>query len=281
MMQNDPPHDFPQLLRIERARLVTMLDALSKEDWSLPTPCPGWDVLALVHHLVGDDLATIAMHRDQHVGTPAPAMSDEAAFVDWLDRLQDDWVHAARRLSPRLAIELLDWLGDQVADTFATEDPEALTATVTWASDQPVPAWVDHARELTERWIHRQQLREALGRPTELDQDLAWPVLDTMRWAYPYRLDDAPPGSGAVEIRITQPFHRTWQLVRRGDTWLFDDEGTTPPAATMTMTGEQAWRLLSNNYRTVDHGPIELHGEPALLEILIRTRAIIGTPKAP
>jgi hypothetical protein len=41
------------------------------------------------------------------------------------------------------------------------------TAQVSWAGTSPVPVWLDQARELSERWIHRQQLLQALGRPSE------------------------------------------------------------------------------------------------------------------
>ncbi len=275
----DPPCDFAQLVRLERARLLDMLRPLEVEDWRRATPCPGWDVLGLVNHLVGGDLSVIARQRDHHHGTPAPDGIDEATFIDWLDNLQLEWVRAARRISPRLAVELIDWLGDQVADTFAADDPRSCTARVSWASDSPVPVWLDQARELTERWVHRQQLREAVGRPTDLDEDLAGPVLDALRWAYPYRLAAAVVSDGCVAIEIAEPFHRTWRLARRDDGWVFVEEADAPFTAVLSMTAEQAWRLLTNNYDPRAHGPIRTSGDPALIEILLRTRAIIGAPR--
>ena len=106
----------------------------------------------------------------------------------WLDEMQAEWVGVSRRLSPRLITDLLQWTGPQIADTFRREDPRARTASVSWAGPGPVPAWLDQARELSEYWIHRQQLRQGLGRPSDLRADLAGPVLDGLRWAYPYRL---------------------------------------------------------------------------------------------
>ena len=53
---------------------------------------------------------------------------------------------------------------------------------------------LDQARELSEYWIHRQQLLQGLGRPSDLRADLAGPVLDGLRWAYPYRLAQALRG---------------------------------------------------------------------------------------
>jgi uncharacterized protein (TIGR03083 family) len=275
----DPPCDYSQLFRVERARLLDMLRSLSAEDWQRATPCPGWDVLGLVNHLVGDDLGVIAWQRDHHHGAPAPDAADEATFIDWLDDLQMEWVRAARRISPRLAIELLDWLGEPVADTFAGQDPRSCTARVSWASDSPVPIWLDQARELTERWIHRQQLHDAVGRPTDLDADLAGPVLDALRWAYPYRLGAADVPDSRVDIEIAEPFRRTWLLTNRDGEWVFIDQADAPAAAALSMTAEHAWRLLTNNYDAEAHGPLRTSGDPALIDVLLRTRAIIGAPK--
>ena len=275
----DAPCDFSQLVRVERARLLDMLRSLSAEDWQRATPCPGWDVLGLVNHLIGDDLSVIAWQRDHHHGTPAPEAADEAQFIHWLDNLQTEWVHAARRISPRLAVELLDWLGNPVADTFAAQDPRSWTAHVSWASDLPVPIWLDQARELTERWIHRQQLNEAVGRPTDLDEDLAGPVLDALRWAYPYRLGAAGVSDDRVDIEIAEPLHRVWRLTNRSGGWGFTDQADAPASAALVMTAEQAWRLLTNNYSAEAHGPLRSSGDPAVIDVLLKTRAIIGAPK--
>jgi uncharacterized protein (TIGR03083 family) len=181
-----PPRDFAPLFHIERTRLSELLGSLGASDWGRPSPCPGWTVLGLAAHLVGCDLSLLAGQRDGHHGTPAPGGLSEDAFISWLDELQAEWVHAARRLSARLVVELLDWTGPQVVEMLGAQDPSASTAHVSWASTGRVPAWLDHARELSERWIHRQQILQAVGSPSDLRQDLAEPVLDGLRWAYPF-----------------------------------------------------------------------------------------------
>jgi hypothetical protein len=47
----------------------------------------------------------------------------------------------------------------------------------------------------------------------------------------------------------------------------------------MDLSMEQAWRLLTNNYRHDEHGHIHTTGDAEILQALTRTRAIIGTPK--
>lgn len=258
-----------------------MLNALTTNDWQRATPCPGWDVLGLVNHLIGDDLSVIAWQRDGHHGTPAPAGGDEASFVEWLDELQIEWVHAARRISPRLAVELLEWLGGAVADTFQAQPVESMSARVSWASDEVVPVWLDQARKVTERWIHRQQLREAVGRSSDLAEDLAGRVLDSLRWAYPYRLDALGTSAGVVRIEVSEPFDRHWILTPEAGTFVFagDDVEVGPASAVLSMSVDQAWRLLTNNYDPNAHGALHSEGDRRAIDVLLRTRAIIGTPK--
>jgi hypothetical protein len=209
-----------------------------------------------------------------------PEGLSEQEFISWLDELQTEWVHAARRLSPHLVTDLLEWTDSQVVDIVNAEDPSAPSARVSWASTHLVPVWLDHARELSERWIHRQQLLDAVGRPSDLRQDLADPVLDGLRWACPFRLDSHQrPGGANVEIRVAGPeVTCRWNLASDGTNWHFRPAIDGPLVAQMQLTTEQAWRLLSNNFDETRHGEVHATGDAEIIETLIRTRAIIGTP---
>jgi uncharacterized protein (TIGR03083 family) len=276
-----PPRDFGPLFEVERARLLDLVGALGPADWAKPSPCPGWSVLGLAAHLLGDDFGLLAAQRDGHLGTPAPAGLSGQEFIRWLDEMQVEWVHAARRLSPRLVTDLLGWTGSQVVDLVRSQDPSAVTATVSWAHSEPVPVWLDQARELSERWIHRQQILQAVDRPSDLRPDLAEPVLDGLRWAYPFRLrPHRRPAGSTVCITVTGPEVRArWTLVSDSSSWQFRPDTGRPIVAELRMTDEQAWRLLSNNFRETLDGDLEMSGEPDIVETLRRTRAIIGTPK--
>lgn len=46
------------------------------------------------------------------------------------------------------------------------------------------------------------------------------------------------------------------------------------------MIGGRNWRLLSNDLRPEDGG-VEAAGDPELIDVLLRTRAIIATPGPP
>jgi uncharacterized protein (TIGR03083 family) len=277
----DAPRAFAPLLVLERARLLRLLRSLGPEEWDRPTRCPGWSVLGLSAHLLGDDLAWLSAHRDAHHGTPTPAGLDEPGFIGWLDELQLEWVHAARRLSPRVVVDLLAWTDGHVAAAVGEQDPSALTASVSWASAGAVPLWLDHARELSERWIHRQQILEAIGQPSDLRPDLAEPVLDALRWAYPFRLTahHRPKGT-TIGIGVTGPeVELGWSLVTDGETWRFVSVPEDEPETHLAVTTEQAWRLLTNNYDEDVHGAPVMSGDGDIIRTLLLTRAIVGTPK--
>jgi uncharacterized protein (TIGR03083 family) len=280
-------HDHVALLRAERAALLDLLATLRPSDWDRPTACPGWSVLDLCGHLLGDDLSGIARHRDGHFGTPPPAGVDDGGFADWLDGLNDEWVAAMRRLSPRLVCELLADTGRQLADAFADQDPSARTAHVSWASDEPVPLWLDHARELTERWVHQQQVRQAVNRPTWLEAGVTSVVLDCLRWAYPKGLRHCRrPAGTAVAIHVVDLDGTDWRLVSHGGPdvgdWRYELPGpkSPAPAAEANLTVDQAWRSLTNNLTAAERAALPLSGDTELVAALAATRAIIARPDA-
>jgi uncharacterized protein (TIGR03083 family) len=279
--RSDTSVTLSSLFRLERARLLEVLGSLERSDWLRPTRCPGWSVHGLSLHLLGDDLSLLSSQRDEHHGTPAPASLDEAAFINWLDALQIEWVHAARRLSSRVVVEMLQWLDAPIADTIGARDPFVADGQVSWASEHPVPRWLDQTRELSERWIHRQQVLEAVGRPVDLNEDLARPVLDGLRWAYPFRLGCVlrPPGT-TVTVDVTGPEVVTaWTLVSDGTQWQFSTGSESGTVAAIEASTDQTWRLLTNNLEPSQHGMPTTLGDNEITDVLLRTRAIIGIPK--
>jgi hypothetical protein len=70
-----------------------------------------------------------------------------------------------------------------------------------------------------------------------------------------------------------------WTLTSDGDAWRFTSPSDGPPAARLQMSTDQAWRLLSNNLDVDLHGAPTASGDSEIVAVLLRTRAIIGTPK--
>jgi uncharacterized protein (TIGR03083 family) len=276
---DDPPGDIANLFALERSRLLELLATTGKSDWHKPSPCPEWTVLGVCCHLLGDDLSALARFRDQHYGTIPPEGLNEVGYIQWIDALQIEWVWATRRLSPELVVELLTWTAPQLIELLAGQDSRSRTAHVSWAGQGPVPLWLHQVRELSEYWIHRQQLLQALGRPSDLRPDLTEPILGGLRWAYPHRLNHVPAQSGdTVSIVISGPVQATWHIVSDARVWDFRPEPGGRSMAGMALNTEQAWRLLTNNLSTTDQANLDLTGDQRIVDVLRRTRAIIGSP---
>ena len=104
-------------------------------------------------------------------------------------------------------------------------------------------------------------------------------MLDGLRWAYPYRLAQAlaQPGD-TVTISVTGPVSQTWHLVADATGWEFGDVPGPRVAASLAMSTEQAWRLLTSNMSAAGRADLAVSGDDTITAILLRTRAIIGTP---
>src|SRR5438132_929584 len=177
----------------ERRALLELLQHLEPDAWQRPTGGGTWTVKDVAAHLVADDLGRLSAQRDEH-RERQPA---ELTLKEWIDRRNDDWVRATRRLSPRVIQSLLGWSGGETQAMFESLDPMAMGRPVSWAGPDPAPVWLDLARELTERWHHQQQIREATGRPLLDDDELLRATLATFAWSLPVAFRDvaAPQGT--------------------------------------------------------------------------------------
>ncbi|MDP1792588.1 MAG: maleylpyruvate isomerase N-terminal domain-containing protein [Acidimicrobiales bacterium] len=277
---SEPPvSPIAPLFELERTRLLELLNDLGDDDWQRPTSCPGWTVLDLVAHLLGDDVGLISRKRDNYSGVFPDDNISEDGFIDWLDDFQISWVRAARRASPRLVTELLEWTAPRLVSMFDAQDLTARSAHVTWAGPDLAPVWLDQLRELSEYWIHRQQILEAVDRPIDLDAVLLRPILLGLRWAWPYRLSLADADvQGAIQIRIGDPIGEQWTLTGRNGDWQFTDDSADDVIVHASLTADQAWRMLTSNLRE-PFEQLDISGDPRIVDVLRNTRAIIGHPK--
>lgn len=252
--------------------LVALLRGLTPEEWNAPTVCSGWSVKDVAAHLLDTALRRLSSHRDGH-HMPANVNGGLVQLVNFMNR---EWVSTARRLSPEVLTDMLDRYGRQMADFFMTLDPHAPAQwAVSWAGDETSPMWFDIARELTERWHHQQQIRDAVGRPPLYQSRFFTPVIDTFMRALPftYRSVEAAAGTSlAFEIGDVG----TWFL-HRGTAWTLSRESNGTPAATVSMSGATAWRLFTKGIsREVAKTRVEIRGAREYGEPVFSTLAIIG-----
>jgi hypothetical protein len=264
------PWDPRPLLAEERADLLVLLDVLGADDWAAATESGHWRVKDVALHLLDDDLGWLSRGRDHDLSGLLPTDGDYRDFVRSLDAKNERWVVAAAGLSPRVIVDLLAWSGREVDAFYATIDLDE-GADVIWASADDVPRWFDLARDLTERWVHQQHIRDAVGRPGDHARFLPH-VLRTFVWAYPHQYAaEAPPGT---EVAIDLGAGGVWRLTRAGGAWELDEGATAAPAASLSIAATDAWRLLTG--LPVQPDRVRTQGPTSLTEPLRAVRGIIA-----
>jgi uncharacterized protein (TIGR03083 family) len=220
-----------------------LLDGLSEDDWRAATPLPGWDVKAVVSHMIGTEsfLAGIAAPQpDIDVSALEHVRNDIGA-------LNECWV---RHLSGESGAEVLARFRDITADR-----RKALTGMSNdeWNAVMPTPVGPEtYGRFMRVRtfdcWMHEQDIREALSRPSS-DDDLVGPasqlsldeIASTMGYVVGKR-GKAPDGS-RILFELTGPVARDLRVSVDGRAQLVDDFGGQEPTATIRLDGVQFTRL--------------------------------------
>ncbi len=220
-----------------------LLDGLTEADWQAASPLPGWDVKALVAHIIGTEsfLAGVA--------APQPDID-----VSALEHVRNDigvmnecWV---RHLSAEAGADVLarfrDITNDRRKALTSMSDEE-------WDAVTPTPVGPEsYGRFMRVRvfdcWMHEQDIREALSRPssddalrgsaTKLSLD---EIASTMGYVVGKR-GKAPDGS-RILFELTGPVARQIRVSMDGRAQLVDDFGGREPTATIRLDGLQFTRL--------------------------------------
>jgi len=234
------------LFPILEGKLIEVLRCLRHDDWMRPTLAKHWTVKDVASHLLDGNLKRLSIQRDGFFGLQAPPHGGYEAFIAFINRNNAEWVQSARRLSPRVLIDLIEITSKEVYELFRGLDPNAPALWgVSWAGEETSANWFDIAREYTERWHHQQQIRVAVNRPGISSRELYFPVLDTFMRGMPHAFRSVEAREGTVvEIQITGEAGGSWFVERASSSWRVADQ--MPSAdATLKMDQELAWRVFT------------------------------------
>ncbi len=228
--------------------LMSLLRSLSPQDWSAPTVAAGWSVKDMAAHLLDTDIRRLSMGRDRlpPLQPPTP-IENQRDLVEFLDLLNAQWITAARRFSPRLLIDFHALIGPQLAEQMEALDPFSPTGTgVGWAGEVRSFVWFDTAREYTEKWLHQQQIREAVDAPGLVTRQWLHPTLDTFVRGLPYLYRGvAAPNGATVTLIIEGDAGAAWTLMRSAEGWRLYAGSDPRAGATVRMEQDTAWRIFS------------------------------------
>ncbi|MEV0234009.1 maleylpyruvate isomerase family mycothiol-dependent enzyme [Nonomuraea sp. NPDC050786] len=271
-----PAVDVRPLFPRERQAMLDLLGALSPADWARATVCPGWDVHDVAAHVLNDYMRRLSGARDGHAGA---VFADDETLPAYLSRTNEEFVRAARQLSPRLLVELLEQLGPQLDAVWAAYDLEAPAGlNVSWAAtDVDSPGWLDVGREYTEFWVHQQQVRNAVARPGATEPELMAPVLDIFARALPFtlRAHDRPEGTVA-DLEVLGPAGGRWSAAWRAGRWRMEAPGGEA-AAHVSMEQDTFWRLATRGIGVAEaRARVKASGDPELTAAMTTLLAVVA-----
>jgi len=233
---------FPPLSQ----ELITLLRSLAYDDWDRPTVCEGWSVKDITAHLLGGNLGRLGDKNEKSSRAEDAAPTFEE-LVSLIDRSNAEWVRAARRIGRKVLIEFLDQTDQQLYQVFKMLPlNERASVSVSWAGEIQSPNWFDIAREYTEKWLHQQHIREAVGQPVLDGRQWLYPVLDTFMRALPYtyRFINAAEGT-LISFMLVGEAGGDWSLLRQNGKWRLFSGASAKANSFVSMDQDTAWRLFT------------------------------------
>jgi uncharacterized protein (TIGR03083 family) len=258
-------------------KLIRLLKSLSPEDWQKPTLAKLWTVKDVAAHLLDGNLRTLALSQN-YMGDPPSEIQSYRDLVDYLNRLNADWVRAMKRVSPNTLIELLEVTQQPVIDYYHSLDLWAPAQfAVSWAGEHESQNWFHIAREYTERWHHQQQIREAVEKQEIMDKAFFSPLIQTFMMALPYTYRDthAPDGT-MISVKVGHPSNQEWKITSSQYQWSFSESKKTPDTI-IEMSGDTAWKLFTKALpeSTVPE-KIKISGNPALGKPVLKMLSVMA-----
>jgi hypothetical protein len=122
------------------------------------------------------------------------------------------------------------------------------------------------AREYTEKFIHQQQIRDAVQKPGLITKEFFFPFIDTFMKALPYTYRNIEAANGSVvHVFVTSDAGGSWFIKKESSGWKACDEDKV--TASVTIDPETAWKLFSKGISPQEaRSAVELEGDTRLAE---------------
>jgi uncharacterized protein (TIGR03083 family) len=199
------------LAREELARFLRQLGALTDQDAERPTVCPGWDVRAMISHVLGMTQMFSSYPRMARQHLPAAkAVKAGAVYIDALTAQQvadraDLTLPVIRQQLAKAAPRNVRWRQRTPALLRRQQmsEPQAVNGAPGAAVEPWTFGYLFDTILTRDTWMHRGDVAAATGRPLELSADHDGVIVHEVvsEWAtrhdQPYQLVLTGPAGGA------------------------------------------------------------------------------------
>lgn len=244
MKAPDVVHLLPQL----DEQLLSLLQSLTTAEWQAQTIAARWTVKDVAAHLLDGNIRILSMLRDGYFGEKNNATNYDE-LVAFLNALNADWVKAMKRVSPPMLILLHQITGPLYCGYYASLNPSDISPfAVNWLGENESTNHTHIAREYTEKWLHQQQIRDAVHKPGLMTNTFFHPFISTFMLALPYTYRNVTATEGTiVQITVTTTIGDTWFLLCINNQWQLTKDCNQAADAQLFIEPDIAWKLFSKS----------------------------------
>ncbi|PKV50912.1 mycothiol maleylpyruvate isomerase-like protein [Aquimarina sp. MAR_2010_214] len=235
-------------------KLFALLRSLNNEEWNKQTIAKLWKVKDVVAHLLDGNIRTLSGLRDNYKGEP-PVINSYQDLLDFLNAMNAEWVTSMKRVSPKMLIDLLEHTGPKFCKYYGSLDLlEKAEYSVAWAGENESKNWMHIAREYTEKFLHQQQIRDAVGKQGLMTKRYFYPFLEVCMFALPYTLRDTKAEiDDTIKMEITGKAGGIWYVQYNGKSWkIIDSLSENLPITEISIDQDSSWKLFSKSLRPSD-----------------------------
>jgi uncharacterized protein (TIGR03083 family) len=250
-MSRDKKIETLHLFHILDEKLMELLQSLTADEWDMQTVAKRWKVKDVAAHLLDGNLRGLSISRDAYYGEKPENINSYQELVDFLNQLNMSWTNATKRLSPQVLTDLLESTGRAYYEHLKSLSPfDEAVFSVAWAGQETSHNWFHIAREYTEKFLHQQQIRDAVGKPGIMTRELFYPFIDTFIFAFPHTFKEVEAESGTVVlIEVTTGIGGIWSIIKTENDWNLDKSNNLQASAKLLIDPETAWKLFSKSWR--------------------------------
>jgi hypothetical protein len=272
------PLELVDLLPELDKKLFELLRSLTPEEWYAQTVAKLWKVKDVVAHLLDGNIRVLSILRDGHWGDK-PDIRSYKDLVDFLNRLNADWVMAMKRVSPEMLIFLHEVTGPLYYNFYKSLPPFGKSGfPVSWAGENESQNWMHIAREYTEKFLHQQQIRDAVNKPGLMTREFFHPFINVFMYGLPHTYRDiiAPEGA-SVKLTVSSDIGGSWYLLRKENAWILHATAIEKPTTEVVIQPEDAWPLFSKSIRPPDiRDKVVITGDPLLGETALTMVSVMA-----
>ncbi|CAM3513282.1 maleylpyruvate isomerase N-terminal domain-containing protein [Flavobacterium chungbukense] len=259
--------------------LIDLLKSLTEEEWNAQTVAKKWKVKDIASHLLDGNLRGLSISRDRYFGENPENINSYQDLVDFLNQLNLTWTNATKRLSPNVLTHLLESTGKEYSDHLQTLNPfDNAVFSVAWAGEEISLNWFHIAREYTEKFLHQQQIRDAVGKQALMTKELFYPFIKTFIQALPhtYRNTNAPIHT-IVTLIITTEIGGQWSIIKEEKNWEFIDSFEADSTSIVKINPQDAWLLFSKGTTPFEAlNKVEILGDKELGKVALSIIAVMA-----